>query len=77
MKNLIRRCCLLILLPVFAAQAESARVALVIGNAAYESSALKNPVNDAERTYVYNSQHERLWGMLLTTNQDDIMEKQK
>lgn len=48
MKNLIRRCCLLILLPVFAAQAESARVALVIGNAAYESSALKNPVNDAE-----------------------------
>ena len=38
MKNLIRRCCLLILLPVFAAQAESARVALVIGNAAYESS---------------------------------------
>ena len=48
MKNLIRSCCLLILLPVFAAQAESARVALVIGNAAYESSALKNPVNDAE-----------------------------
>ena len=48
MKNLIRRCCLLILLPDFAAQAESARVALVIGNAAYESSALKNPVNDAE-----------------------------
>ena len=33
--------------------------------------------NDTERTYVYNSQHERLWGMLLTTNQDDIMEKQK
>ncbi len=29
--------------------------------------------NDTERTYVYNSQHERLWGMLLTTNQDDIM----
>ena len=48
MKNLIRSCCLLILLPVFAAQAEPARVALVIGNAAYESSALKNPVNDAE-----------------------------
>ena len=48
MKNLIRSCCLLILLPVFAAQAESARVALVIGNAAYESNALKNPVNDAE-----------------------------
>ena len=33
--------------------------------------------NDTERTYVYNSQHERLWGMLLTINQDDIMEKQK
>ena len=48
MKDLIRSFCLLILLPVFAAQAESARVALVIGNAAYESSALKNPVNDAE-----------------------------
>ena len=29
--------------------------------------------NNTERTYVYNSQHERLWGMLLTTNQDDIM----
>nr|WP_314382465.1 caspase family protein [uncultured Cardiobacterium sp.] len=48
MKNLIRSFCLLFLLPVFAAQAESARVALVIGNAAYESNALKNPVNDAE-----------------------------
>ena len=48
MKNLIRSFCLLFLLPVFAAQAESARVALVVGNAAYESSALKNPVNDAE-----------------------------
>ena len=33
--------------------------------------------SDTERTYVYNSQRERLWGMLLTTNQDDIMEKQK
>ncbi|WP_157462595.1 hypothetical protein [Prevotella conceptionensis] len=32
--------------------------------------------NDTERTYVYNSQHERLWGMLLTANQDDIMETQ-
>ena len=47
MKNLIRSCCLLILLPVFAAQAEPARVALVIGNAAYKEGALKNPVNDA------------------------------
>ena len=33
--------------------------------------------NDTERTYVYSSQRERLWGMLLTANQDDIMEKQK
>ena len=33
--------------------------------------------NDTEMTYVYNSQHERLRGMLLTINQDDIMEKQK
>ena len=33
--------------------------------------------SDTERTYVYNSQRERLWGMLLTTNQDDIMEKQR
>ena len=33
--------------------------------------------NDTERMYVYNSQRERLWGMLLTTNQDYIMEKQK
>ena len=47
MKDLIRSCCLLILLPVFAAQAEPARVALVIGNAAYREGALKNPVNDA------------------------------
>nr|WP_315177585.1 caspase family protein [uncultured Cardiobacterium sp.] len=48
MKDLIRSFCLLILLPVFAAQAEPARVALVIGNAAYREGALKNPVNDAE-----------------------------
>ena len=47
MKDLIRSFCLLILLPVFAAQAEPARVALVIGNAAYREGALKNPVNDA------------------------------
>lgn len=33
--------------------------------------------NDTERTYVYSSQRERLWGMSLTANQDDIMEKQK
>ena len=33
--------------------------------------------NDTERTYVYNSQHEQLWGMLHTINQDYIMEKQK
>ena len=33
--------------------------------------------SDTERTYVYNNQRERLWGMLLTTNQDYIMEKQK
>ena len=33
--------------------------------------------NDTERTYVYNSQRERLQGMLLTANQDDIMERQK
>ena len=33
--------------------------------------------NNTERTYVYSSQRERLWGMLLTANQDDIMEKQK
>ena len=33
--------------------------------------------NDTERTYVYNGQRERLWGMLLTINQDYIMEKQK
>ena len=33
--------------------------------------------SDTERTYVYNNQRERLWGMLLTTILDDIMEKQK
>ncbi len=33
--------------------------------------------SDTERTYVYNSQCERLWEMLLTTNQDYIMEKRK
>lgn len=33
--------------------------------------------NDAENMWACNGQRERLWGMLLTINQDDIMEKQK
>ena len=33
--------------------------------------------NDTENMQACNSQRERLWGVLLTINQDDIMEKQK
>ena len=33
--------------------------------------------NDTERTYVYNSQRERLQGMLLTYNGNSIVETQK
>ena len=32
--------------------------------------------NDTERTYVYNSQRERLQGMLLTYNGNSIVETQ-
>ena len=32
--------------------------------------------NDTERTYVYNSQRERLQGMLLTANGDSIVQTQ-
>ena len=33
--------------------------------------------NDTERTYVYNSQRERLQGMLHTDNGNSFMETQK
>ena len=33
--------------------------------------------NDTENMQACNGQRERLWGMLLTTNQGDIMKKQK
>ncbi len=51
-RQLVRTLCAVLLLTVLAATAASAdapqhRLALVIGNSAYESSPLKNPVNDA------------------------------
>ena len=32
--------------------------------------------SDTERTYVYNNQRERLWGMLLTYNGNSIVKTQ-